>query len=90
MAKDNAKVPETPSEVTPNTEANDVDTSVEGLQFESPVKRQENLKGPVSEEKAKEVNGYKGHDNIASKVEEDQEAKGRKRDDETSTGAKFF
>lgn len=64
-------------------------TSVEGLQFESPVPVQENL-GEVSEEKAKEVNGYKGHKNIASKVEEDQEAKGRKRDDETSTGAKFF
>jgi len=64
-------------------------TSVDGLQFESPVPVQENL-GEVSEEKAKEVNGYKGHKNIASKVEEDQEAKGRKRDDETSTGAKFF
>jgi len=63
--------------------------SVDGLQFESPVPVQENL-GEVSEEKAKEVNGYKGHKNIASKVEEDQEAKGRKRDDETSTGAKFF
>lgn len=63
--------------------------SVEGLQFESPVPVQENL-GEVSEEKAKEVNGYKGHDKIATKVVEDQEAKGRSRDDETYTGAKFF
>ena len=70
-------------------EARNVDTSVEGVTFESPVPVQENL-GEVSEEKAKEVNGYKGHKNIASKVEEDQEAKGRKRDDETFTGAKFF
>lgn len=70
-------------------EARSTDTSVEGLQFESPVPVQENA-GEVSNEKAKEINGYKGHDNIASKVEEDQEAKGRKRDDETSTGAKFF
>ena len=86
MAKD---APNTVAEVTKDVEARYVDTSVEGVQFESPVARQENL-GEVSEEKAKEVNGYKGHKNIASKVEEDQEAKGRKRDDETSTGAKFF
>ena len=70
-------------------EARNVDTSVEGVTFESPVPVQENL-GEVSEEKAREVNGYKGHKNIASKVEEDQEAQGRKRDDETFTGAKFF
>lgn len=69
--------------------ARSVDTSFEGTTFESPVERQENL-GPVSEAKAKEVNGYKGHDKIGTKVVEDQEAKGRKRDDKTSTGAKYF
>ena len=87
MAKD---APNTEAEVTKDVEARNVDTSVEGVQFESPVPVQENLDGPVSEEKAKEVNGYKGHDKIATKVVEDQEAKGRKRDDETFTGAKFF
>lgn len=57
--------------------------------FESPVRRVENV-GPVSEEEAKELNGYKGHDNIASQVEESQEALGRSRDTETETGAKYF
>jgi len=92
MAKEQTNV--SPEQELPKfekeNEARSTDTtSVDGLQFESPVPVQENL-GEVSEEKAKEVNGYKGHKNIASKVEEDQEAKGRKRDDETSTGAKFF
>jgi len=88
MAKDQA-TPETVADATKDGKARNTDTSVEGVTFESPVPVQENL-GPVSEEKAKEVNGYKGHKNIASKVKEDQEAKGRNRDDETSTGAKFF
>jgi len=95
MAKDQANAPTVaPTDELPKFEkefdARTKDTdSVDGLQFESPVPTQENV-GEVSNEKAKEINGYKGHDNIASKVEEDQEAKGRKRDDETSTGAKFF
>lgn len=63
--------------------------TVDGVEYASPVRTVENV-GPVSEEKAKEINGYKGHDNIASKVEEDQEARGRKRDTKTETGAKFF
>lgn len=86
MAKDAAN---TVAEVTKDVEARHVDTSVEGVTFESPVPVQENV-GPVSDEKAKEINGYKGHDKIATKVVEDQEAKGRSRDDETYTGAKFF
>ena len=85
MAKADAQA----AEATEVKGTGSVDTSFEGVTFESPVPVTENL-GEISDEKAKEVNGYKGHKNIASKVEEDQEAKGRKRDDETSTGAKFF
>lgn len=73
---------ETPSRVRSSEE-------LDGNTFEDTVQRQENV-GEVSNEKAKEINGYKGHRNIASKVKEDQESKGRSRDDETSTGAKFF
>lgn len=73
---------ETPTRVRSSEE-------VDGNTFEDTIRREGNV-GEVSNEEAKEINGYKGHKNIASKVEEDQEAKGRKRDDETSTGAKFF
>lgn len=85
MAKEPTNAPEPVKEA----EARRVDTSVEGVTFESPVPVQENV-GPVSDEKAKEINGYKGHKNIGTQVVEKQESKGRSRDDETYTGAKFF
>ena len=66
------------------------DEKTEDVTFESPVRSVENLEGPVSEEKAKEVNGYKGYDNIAEQVEASQEARGRSRDEKTDTGAKYF
>ena len=62
----------------------------EDVTFGSPVRSVENLEGPVSEEKAKEGNGYKGYDNIAEQVEASQEARGRSRDEKTDTGAKYF
>ena len=66
------------------------DEKTEDVTFESPVRSVENLEGPVSEEKAKEVNGYKGYDSIAEQVEASQEARGRSRDKKTETGAKYF
>ena len=66
------------------------DEKAEDVTFESPVRTVENLEGPVSEEKAKEVNGYKGYNNIAEQVEATQEARGRSRDEKTDTGAKYF
>ena len=63
---------------------------VEDVTFESPVRIVENLEGPVSEEKAKEVNWYKDYKNIGEQVEASQEARGRSRDEKTDTGAKYF
>ena len=62
----------------------------EDVTFESPVRTVANLEGPVSEEKAKEVNGYKDYKNIGEQVEASQEARGRSRDKKTDTGAKYF
>ena len=62
----------------------------EDVTFESPVRVVENLEGPVSEEKAKEVNGYKGYNNIREQIEDAKKEKGVNLDEDTDTGAKKF
>ena len=62
----------------------------EDVTSKSPVRSVENLEGPVSEEKAKEVNGYKGYNNIREQIEDAKKEKGVDIDEDTYTGAKKF
>ena len=90
MAKDKTRTEET-SEVSDQEVQDGVrsKTTVGDSEFSSPVRTVENV-GPVSESEARRINGYEGHDNIASKVVEDQKARGRDQDTKTETGAKYF
>ena len=66
------------------------DTNPEPVTFENPVRELKNHEGPVTEEEARKINGYEGHENIRSQIEEDKARKGVDLDEDTDTGAKKF
>lgn len=64
-------------------------TTAEDVTFNTPVREQEAGK-PVSEEEARRINGYEGHENIRSQIEEEKARKGVDLNEDTDTGAKKF